>query len=107
MTRASVDRRPGRTVALLLASLSCVILMQWGIPHGASTPAGWRVDPSTASRAELSVLPGVGPSLARAIILDRTARGPFHSIDDLARVKGIGPARLAALRPWLRVEGAP
>jgi competence protein ComEA len=53
------------------------------------------------------VLPGVGPSLARAIILDRTARGPFHSIDDLARVKGIGPARLAALRPWLRVEGAP
>lgn len=107
MTRASVDRRPGRTVALLLACLACVICLQWGISQGASTPAGWRVDPSTASQAELSMLPGVGPSLSRAIILERTARGPFRSVDDLARVKGIGPARLAALRPWLRVEGAP
>jgi len=53
------------------------------------------------------MLPGVGPSLARAIILERTAGGPFRSIDDLTRVKGIGPARLAALRPWLRLEGAP
>lgn len=107
MSHASVDRRPGRTVAVLLASLAGVVFLQWGISQGASMPVGWRVDPSTASRAELSMLPGVGPSLARAIIAERTARGPFRSVDDLARVKGIGPARLEALRPWLRVEGAP
>lgn len=107
MSQASVDRRSGRTVALLLAVLACVVLLQWGISHGASMPVGWRVDPSTATEAELSMLPGVGPSLARAIMLERSARGPFRSVDDLERVKGIGPARLAALRPWLRVEGAP
>lgn len=107
MTRASIDRRSGRTVALLLLCLACAVFLQWGISQGASMPVGWRIDPSTASRAELSMLPGVGPSLARAIILERTEHGPFRSVDDLARVKGIGPARLAALRPWLRVEGAP
>jgi competence protein ComEA len=107
MSQSSLDRRPGRTVALLLASLACMVVLQWGISQGAPMPVGWRVDPSTASQAELSMLPGVGPSLARAIILERSARGPFRSVDDLERVKGIGPARLAALRPWLRVEDAP
>lgn len=107
MTRASIDRRSGRTVALLLASVACVVALRWGVSQGASMPLAWRVDPSTASRAELSMLPGVGPSLARAIILERTEHGPFRSVDDLSRVKGIGPARLAALRPWLRVEAAP
>lgn len=107
MIHSCVDRRPGRTVALLLAALACVVMLRLGISQGASIPIGWLVDPSTASRAELAMLPGVGPSLARAIILDRIARGPFRSIDDLSRVRGIGPARLAALRPWLRVEGTP
>jgi competence ComEA-like helix-hairpin-helix protein len=107
MSHASLDRRSGRTVALLLAALACVVFLQWGVSQGASMPVGWRVDPSSASQAELAMLPGVGPSLARAIIAERTARGPFQSIDDLTRVKGIGPARLAALRPWLRIEGAP
>jgi competence ComEA-like helix-hairpin-helix protein len=107
MTCASIDRRSGRTVALLLSCLACAVFLQWGISQGASMPVGWRIDPSTASRSELSMLPGVGPSLARAIILERTEHGPFRSVDDLARVKGIGPARLAALRPWLRVEAAP
>jgi len=107
MSHASIDRRPGRTVALLLAAVACLVLMRWGASQRASPTVGWRVDPSTASRAELSVLPGVGPSLARAIVLDRASHGPFRSVDDLTRVKGIGPARLAALRPWLRVEDAP
>lgn len=107
MTGAGVDRRPGRTVALLLAALSCVVMLRLGRLNGAPGPVAWRVDPSTASRAELSALPGVGPSLATAIVQDRALRGPFRTIDDLTRVKGIGPARLTALRPWLRVEGAP
>jgi competence protein ComEA len=36
-------------------------------------------------------LPGVGPVLARRIIADREQRGPFGSIANLRRVKGIGP----------------
>jgi competence protein ComEA len=48
-------------------------------------------------------LPGVGPSTARAIIDHRTRNGPFASVDDLLAVRGIGPAKLAELKPFVRV----
>jgi competence protein ComEA len=56
------------------------------------------VDVNAAGPAELSLLPGVGPSLAAAIVADRERSGPFRSTDELDRVRGIGPAALARLR---------
>ena len=61
------------------------------------------VDLNRATAADLDRLPGVGPSTAKAIIDHRTRNGPFASIDDLLKVKGIGPAKLAEIRPWVRV----
>ncbi len=52
---------------------------------------------NTASEAELLQLPGIGPSLARAILADRAAHGPYRTIGDLTRVRGIGAATLKAL----------
>ncbi|KXB51703.1 competence protein ComEA helix-hairpin-helix repeat region [Corynebacterium kroppenstedtii] len=40
----------------------------------------------------------MGPKTASAIIAYREQNGPFRSIDQLAEVKGIGPAKLAAMR---------
>lgn len=57
------------------------------------------VDLNAAGAAELSILPGVGPSLAAAILADRKRSGRFPGVDDLDRVRGIGPATLARLRP--------
>ncbi len=56
-----------------------------------------RVDINTASERLLTTLPGVGPVTARRLIEGR----PFHRLEDLLRVPGIGPARLEALRPWV------
>lgn len=53
-----------------------------------------RVDVNTASAQLLTTLPGVGPVTAQRILEGR----PYHSLDDLLRVPGIGPARLEALR---------
>lgn len=53
---------------------------------------------NTAGEAELTAIPGVGPKTASAIIAYREQNGPFRSIDQLAEVKGIGPAKLAAMR---------
>jgi len=39
-------------------------------------------------------LDGIGESKAQAIVAWRDAHGPFKSADDLAQVKGIGPATL-------------
>lgn len=55
------------------------------------------VDPNSASRDELMRIPGIGEVTALAIIEAR----PFQSVDDLTRVRGIGPKTLEKIRPWL------
>ena len=64
-------------------------------PDGASNT---QVNINTASMADLDTLSGVGPSTAKAIIDYRTKNGPFGSIEDLLNVRGIGPAKLDAMR---------
>lgn len=70
------------------------------------TPGGIArlVNLNTATEGELRLLPGIGPARARAIIDDRAAHGPFRSIDDLERVRGIGPALIEGLRRFARVR---
>ncbi|HEY3353940.1 MAG TPA: ComEA family DNA-binding protein [Polyangia bacterium] len=63
------------------------------------------VDPNRAAEDELRALPGIGPALARRILEERAARGPFRSVDDLARVRGIGPRTVERLRARLVVDG--
>jgi competence protein ComEA len=60
---------------------------------------GIPLDLASADAATLEVLPGVGPSLAAAIVRERSAR-PFAAPRDLARVPGIGARKVARLTPW-------
>lgn len=53
---------------------------------------------NSASSEELMTLPGIGTSLAERIIVSRKQDGPFASLDDLTRVYGIGPRKLALIR---------
>src|SRR5215212_5755468 len=64
------------------------------------------VNVNTASQAELEALNGIGPVKAKAIIDDRAKNGPYKSIDDLDRVKGIGKATIEKLRNDISVSGA-
>lgn len=69
----------------------------------ASGPASGPVDLNTATVEQLDALPGIGPVMAAAIVAWRDANGKFTSIDQLADVDGIGPARLEKLRSLVRV----
>jgi competence protein ComEA len=72
-------------------------------PAGASSTA---VDLNTATAEQLDTLPGVGPATAAAILAHREEHGPFRSVDDLIEVRGIGEAKLEALRDLVAVSGA-
>ena len=48
-------------------------------------------------------LPNVGPVTAERIIRFREDFGVFKSIDDLTRVKGIGPKTLDKLRKYVTI----
>ena|SRR5688572_11791421 len=70
-----------------------------------AAPAALRpININTAPAAELELLPGIGPALAARIVENREMKGPFTSVDDLDRVKGIGPETLRKLRPAATVE---
>lgn len=71
-----------------------------GIPEKPGAGPG-PIDPNTAELDVLTTLPGIGPALARRILDDRAANGPYLRAADLLRVKGIGPATLARIRPRL------
>ena len=57
-----------------------------------------KVNINQADLAQLETLPGIGAKKAQAIIDYRTANGSFHSLEDLGKVKGIGPKMLEKLR---------
>lgn len=63
------------------------------------------IDINTATQAELDKLPGIGPVKAKAIVEDRAKNGPFKSVDDLKRVKGIGGKTFDELKGQISVGG--
>ncbi len=69
---------------------------------GGSMPSG-PVNLNTATPDQLEELPGVGPATAQAILDYRKEHGRFTNVDELIDVRGIGEAKLAALRPKVRV----
>ena len=64
-----------------------------------------RINPNAAPAASLMRLPNIGPKRARAIVEYRQAAGgperAFDKAEDLAKIKGIGPATVEGLRQCL------
>jgi competence protein ComEA len=76
------------TVGLLLSSLAL--------------SAADRLDLNSADAETLaSIIVGIGPAKAAAIVEFRSQHGPFKSVDDLLLVKGIGEATVANNRERL------
>lgn len=57
------------------------------------------LDLNSASKEELMSIYGIGPVLSARIIAGR----PYKTVDDLLKVKGIGPKKLENIRPYFVV----
>jgi competence protein ComEA len=100
-----------RAVAALVASAVLWIVVQSalqgslavrrGVEPGQAPAA--RLDLNQATLAELHLLPGVGPQLAKRIDAYRTLYGPFPHVEELRKVPGIGPQLLERIRPHVIV----
>ncbi len=99
----------------LIVSALALVLMGWGLltrgplpqaPFEASEPTPQSVDINRAGVTRLEALPGIGPTLAERIVRMRLLSGPYRSVDELARVRGIGPETLQELRSRLTSCGA-
>jgi competence protein ComEA len=96
---------PARVLLALLAVAGAAPLVV-GSPGGERASAGVPelvVDLNSAPAGVLGALPKLGPALVGRIVVAR-ARAPFRSLDDFdERVRGIGPATIAALRRHVRI----
>ena len=68
---------------------------------------GEQIDLDQATADEIARLPRIGLTLARTIVADRVASGPFGSLSGLDRVSGIGPGLLRTIAPHTRFSLAP
>jgi len=64
------------------------------------------VDINTADATALEEVKGIGPHEPRRSWNNRTANGPFASVDDLTKVSGIGDKSVNQLRDQVTVSAA-
>lgn len=87
----------GTWAAALVALLSATLLPLAALAGPVNVNGA---DAATLARE----LQGIGISKAEAIVAHRDKHGPFRSVDDLARVKGIGRKTLDRNREFIRLD---
>ncbi|MFN0131320.1 MAG: ComEA family DNA-binding protein [Phycisphaerales bacterium] len=103
-TRPTFAPRPKASTIAAKSAPGTPALGASDIAQPPPAPTDPRININVATAAELELLPGIGPALAKRVIDFRDASGPFKTIDDLDKVSGIGPKIMQRLRPLVRVE---
>ncbi len=100
-------RAVGFALITLFLGITLLFLGRWAY-HSKPLPkmaprvqrVRWPLDLNSASKEELVAVPGIGPALAESII----ARRPFRSVEELEKIKGIGPEKLKLLKGYFVVK---
>lgn len=90
-SRIQIITEPRGVTVLKLGWMAVPIRLALGVP----------LDINQASVADLTQVPGINDELADRIVALRVRRGGFSKLDNLCEVKGIGPATVRRLKPYL------
>jgi competence protein ComEA len=104
--------REQASLGVLIASALALLAAAWwrhggargglvDVDRAAPLAAKFQVDVNRADWPELIQLPGVGQVLAERWIAERERGGEFQSLEDLSRIRGVGPRTLERIRPYL------
>ncbi len=89
-----------KTTAVALQAMALAVLFA-GAAYAADS-----VDINTADAQTIDrVLVNIGPSKAQAIVAHREANGPYKSLEQLAKVKGIGLKTVEKNRDRIQLGG--
>jgi competence protein ComEA len=74
------------------------------VPKSGELSKTQKIDLNRAEAWLLDALPGIGPGRAQAIVEYRNQNGPFHRIEDLLNIGGIGESTLEEIRAFITVK---
>ena len=74
------------------------------VDTGSPTNVMFPININTADAATLQLLPGIGPAYSERIVQYRLENGGFDSVDELTKIRGIGPKTLQKLRPVVTID---
>jgi comEA protein len=73
-------------------------------PEATTVKPAALINLNTATTTELESLPGIGTKVAARIVEYRTKKGPFHKVEELMNVQGVGEKSFLKLRAQLTVS---
>lgn len=87
-----------------LALTAAALLLALAVSGAQKTPPAAPLDLNSATVEQLQKLPGIGPTIAKAIVRFREKSGPLQRVDDLLAVRGVSKTKLEKMRPYVVVN---
>lgn len=92
----------GEALDVVVTEAQAAELIRFWMPAAQRIALGIPLHPDRMSRTDWEALAGIGPRMAQAIEEERQRNGDFGSLEGLARVKGVGPKRLAGWKKFFQ-----
>jgi competence protein ComEA len=94
--------RSGESLHLAVNRDGSAVVTRGVIPAAQRLVLGLPLDINTVSESDLDLVPGIGPGLARRIVLYRQNNGGKMAVRELQQVEGVGEKKYAALQGYFQ-----
>lgn len=95
----------GRRMGSVTVSVNEMRNADPSVPSATNANVTGKININTANLQQLSMLPGIGDTIAQRIIDYRDLNGNYQTIDELMFVDGIGEKRLEEITPYITTGG--